>query len=1363
MSYNKYLPPLSLLFNLNKIPNELGFIKTELNNKLSQLHFRDLNTVVDQVTKEQIINLTVVSKSKIGFEIPGVSGLELVVNPNHTTGGTSDFPITINYLWKIQQRLNNFDFENFSFSTSEIIDLLLVITNLSEEKIIKAVIDQFFLDEDVSDPITEFINYVNSTLTPTSNLVLGSFPSEIEIIEDLLSQLQQGGNNYTLTDIFASCLLLADDTLGTISKKIDGIAYSLFGTTSIEDYILDIIIPKIRLSIDALTVGLVFPETWLKPVDSAYSKSILEYNAGSLVFDSEKGIDFIGTDTFGLNTPSQIGNTPLTIDIKNAKFDLRTDRNISEANEDGRPNTFKGFYVEDAYIGFPNVFEEPTDPSGNSLNTIKLVTKNMLIGSEGGISGTIGIDTDLNSGDSEQRLAFEVSSTSNFVLESGGIKISGTKRVSDNSAQGYALENKSITLTLPASGNLLYVLDSENNYYSVNSSGLVTPATSPNALFQFTIGDTSINVNDFYITFHQNSIVSSTISGTIDAPSLDDPLDMEISFADGFKIHVSDPDGLDVIDNTLLTLTLSDLELGQANDKLYLSLQGKLKNKLALPLIDKFVPETIDIQNLLWTEGEGVDYDVDLIWKNGLNIGISNDGPPEFSGFEKTIPINKSKEKHFFNLQSLKLSLKPDATNDGMDALILLQGAQFNFGKKKTVSFTIDGLGIKSHLSQPASGETNMGPFNVETSIVPPKGIGIAVDTKAVKGSGYLYLDIDNGEYIGQVQLSLKGKKPIDITAIGILNTKMPDGSKGFSFITIISATKLNIDLGGGFELDGLGGMLGIHRTMDTQFLRDNIKSGAIDNVLFPENIETNLTGIISDMKSIYPIKRDQFLFGPIAKVTYGKEIPIMDLDVGFAIEFSDPTRLLLIADVGIKIAKKLLEINVAAVGEVNFTKKRIMFDASIYNSKLAGLTLQGDMAFRLFWGKGEKGFLLSVGGFHPDFTPPQHLLVNDMNRLSIIVSKKKNLSIFVEAYFALTSNTLQFGALAVFKAKAGKLKVEAQFGLDTLFQFNPFRFSIAILAYAAIKWGSKSLMSVKFKGKLTGTEPWNVNGKVSFKILWVKITGRIDKTWGTNADSALPSIDLIPLIKTELESPKSWIGELPTTHYKLVSFDKPIDAEMIMIHPMGTLSVEQSKVPLGVTIEHFENQKISGSKQFNLSNVSIEGSTISNTSALNGDFAPAQYYKLSDKDKLSRASFEALKSGVKVKANSDLTMNYFAPCTANYDLTMYDWEAAEDLDPIYNIHTLFNHYRFVRGGSLSRSILSKRKRADRERIQDKSVSLSTDRYVVVDRDLNYPGNDSVTYTTSSRSEAMSLLNSLVSNDPDLDGELNIMSEIELL
>ena len=62
-----------------------------------------------------------------------------------------------------------------------------------------------------------------------------------------------------------------------------------------------------------------------------------------------------------------------------------------------------------------------------------------------------------------------------------------------------------------------------------------------------------------------------------------------------------------------------------------------------------------------------------------------------------------------------------------------------------------------------------------------------------------------------------------------------------------------------------------------------------------------------------------------------------------------------------------LLNLRVNFLGVVDFDKRELSFDASLYDSRLMTFTLTGDMAVRLYWGE-NANFLLTAGGHEDDF-----------------------------------------------------------------------------------------------------------------------------------------------------------------------------------------------------------------------------------------------------------------------------------------------------------------------------------------------------------------------------------------------------------
>ena len=126
----------------------------------------------------------------------------------------------------------------------------------------------------------------------------------------------------------------------------------------------------------------------------------------------------------------------------------------------------------------------------------------------------------------------------------------------------------------------------------------------------------------------------------------------------------------------------------------------------------------------------------------------------------------------------------------------------------------LDRVGIAGALSFPQSGG-NLGPADLDIGFKPPSGIGLSVDAHGVlSGGGFLFHDEAQQLYAGVMQLSLH--EQITLKAFGLIATRMPDGSRGYSLIVFITAEDFRpIPLGLGFTLLGIGGMVAINRTFD--------------------------------------------------------------------------------------------------------------------------------------------------------------------------------------------------------------------------------------------------------------------------------------------------------------------------------------------------------------------------------------------------------------------------------------------------------------------------------------------------------------------------------------------------------------------
>jgi len=625
-----------------------------------------------------------------------------------------------------------------------------------------------------------------------------------------------------------------------------------------------------------------------------------------------------------------------------------------------------------------------------------------------------------------------------------------------------------------------------------------------------------------------------------------------------------------------------------------------------------------------------------------LLIGISSDKGFYFSGssaLELRLPAHI--ELGPVSIEGLTLGIK---FKDGKIPIELGADIKGSLGPFVAI---VQNMGLRATFSFPPNNTGNLGPLQLDMGFKPPNGVGLSIDAGIIKGGGFLFIDVDKGEYVGAMELDFIGV--VSLKAIAIINTKMPDGSKGFSLLIIITAEFPPIQLGFGFTLNAVGGLLGLNRTTKLDVLREGVKTNAIKSILFPQDVIANITRIVSDIKQVFPPFADHFVVGPMAELGWGTP-SILTLEIGILLEIPVP-RIAILGVIKAVLPDEdlaILRIQVNFLGVIDFQNQYISFDASLYDSRLLIYTLSGDMAFRLSWGDNPM-FILSVGGFHPAYhDAPQDL--QHMTRLTISLLSGDNPRISVQSYFAVTSNTVQFGARAELYAEACGFNVYGFIGYDVLFQFDPFKFIADFSAGLALREGDSVIMGISLSGELSGPTPFNAKGDASIDFFFFSISVSFNETWGDSGNNAEPEkIDITPLLNAEINDDRNWKAEIPEYNNLHVSVKKiKLPPDKIVIHPFGILTFSQRLVPLDINIGKFGNKVPKDVNRFEIKE-SDPGVT---TNIAKEQFAPANFFDKSDNEKLSSPSFELMNSGFKVTGSTDLKMPIGISKDVDYELT---------------------------------------------------------------------------------------------------------------
>ncbi|GGQ54158.1 DUF6603 domain-containing protein [Kitasatospora griseola] len=763
----------------------------------------------------------------------------------------------------------------------------------------------------------------------------------------------------------------------------------------------------------------------------------------------------------------------------------------------------------------------------------------------------------------------------------------------------------------------------------------------------------------------------------------------------------------------------------------------------------------------------GADLTVGLSYRQGFYFrGTSN--------LEIQLPAHL--ELGPLEIQGLTISASPDA-----NGLPIGLGVSFR-AQLGPITAVVEQVGLNAELAFRSDGSGNLGPVDLSFGFRPPKGVGLSVDAGAVKGGGFLSFDPDRGEYAGALDLEFAGL--VELKAVGLISTRMPDGTDGFSLLVVITTDfgATGIQLGYGFTLLAVGGLIGLNRSMNLQALVEGVRTGAVQSVMFPKDVIANAPRILSDLARYFPPEQGRFLIGPMAKIGWGTPT-LVSVSLGVVIEIPPGD----IAVLGVlqcllpSADLPLLALQVAFVGALEVDKSRLWFFATLFDSHVLTMTIDGGMGLLVAWGDAPD-FVLTVGGFHPSFKPPP-LPFPVPARLTVDILNRPGQLIRVSGYFAVTSNTVQFGAAAELRLGFGGFGVEGHLSFDALFRFSPFAFTIAISAGVTLKAFGVGVFGIDLNFALEGPAPWRAHGRGSISLLFFEISADFDITWGEEHNTTLPPVAVLPLLAGEFDKIESWQTQLPSGGVNpLVTLRHLPDTDQLVLHPLGTLFVRQRAVPLDVRLDRIGAQRPSDGRRFGITPAPDSG--LARVSVTGEKFAMAQFQDMDDAAKLSRPAYENQDSGLELTAAAGTLLSpRVVRRSARYELHVIDsgvpataaaarrvvpMAARSAVDAPKRFHdvspAVFN--QLLQGSSTSRSPISQREtRLRRPFPVDETVQLTDRRFVVANIRNNVqahpPAGGLAAATFRSRATAEDALADWIAQDGALAGQLHVIPEEE--
>lgn len=616
-----------------------------------------------------------------------------------------------------------------------------------------------------------------------------------------------------------------------------------------------------------------------------------------------------------------------------------------------------------------------------------------------------------------------------------------------------------------------------------------------------------------------------------------------------------------------------------------------------------------------------------------LNLGYTYKGGLQFNGNARArIPIEKNLDLKFAKMDNLAIEL----------SLPEFRGLSFSISTNisanlQCVNFTLCDVGYGLDL-QLLTDDYRLGEFDISPTLKLPDGIGISINiSDVIIGAGALNWNKKTGNIIGAFELSILDK--IGANTFFILDTSPSDGSN-YSFMGILFAEfKSGLPLGMGFSLTGIGGSLGLNRRIDTTKMRDAVIDGSLMSVLFVKDLDKHLNEVIANATQYFPQKKEQYFFGALAQLTWGE---LFVSEFGMFIQAPNPVEIVIAGGFHLRITDsvdKLMSLNVNFLGSINFSTG-MSFDAELVDSHIVGIELYGSAALRIRWGGGTKGFILSAGGFHPKYTPDAGFNVRDMKRIGMKLDYSI-LKISLESYFAVTSNTVQFGSDLRLQIGWKEFGISGFMYFNVLFQFKPFAFMFDASVGVAVKLGSWTVTTISLALDVSGPAKWHVKGKASFQVLLIKVEISFSESWGKSQSiSGKKYVTLLSMLCENHENNRNWTiinGDIVDNLVTLAAYE----GDGLILNPFDTLSFSQDTIPWNVDIEKYGESFPGDINRIELEDVRFaSGNVTADSSVIKSSFAPSLIHQMSDEEKLASPSYVDMDAGYTIKANQDLSKN---------------------------------------------------------------------------------------------------------------------------
>ena len=420
-------------------------------------------------------------------------------------------------------------------------------------------------------------------------------------------------------------------------------------------------------------------------------------------------------------------------------------------------------------------------------------------------------------------------------------------------------------------------------------------------------------------------------------------------------------------------------------------------------------------------------------------------------------------------------------------------------------------------------------------------GCAISYTGPGLKVAGALrkttLMDQAQNEYIEYQGLCTIGTPTITLSAIGAFG-RIPSTNND-DYVTCFVIAAVDYPLGGipEFFVTGLVGGLGVNRDLiipPTKEIASSPFVRALDGF-------SNPMEALDSIRAHLPAKRDSYWFAVGVKFT---TYQVLETKGVLFIKISDGFTIGILGLSSMSLPSKQFNIGYVELAfcayfdseEQVLMAKASLTDASYLFDKNCRLT--GGFALASWFNRGE--FLLSLGGYHPDFKVPAYY--PKVDRLGLNWKPFSKLTVKGEAYFTICSSAVMLGGALSATYKAGRLSASFDAGVNVLVVFDPFYYSFDINIDLAIRYKTRWKTFKAGLGAGLEIEGPKMRGKARVELWFVSFTVKFGPSSARGFD-ALPFAKFVN--KHVLQLPEPEITETLSHKFSNLNFSGQVSHGM--------------------------------------------------------------------------------------------------------------------------------------------------------------------------------------------------------------------------